>query len=72
MIDHKDFIEWIFNSSCRCPSCGLQGKPQICPKCGRNACDKCIAVDNTDCMFCGPHGDIAKECFANLHRNTNP
>lgn len=51
----------------RCPSCGLQGKPRDCPKCGRKACDKCIAVDNSDCMFCGPHGEIAKECFASYH-----
>jgi len=51
------------NSSVSCPSCGLQGKPRKCPKCNRNACDKCIAIDNSDCMFCGPHGEIAKECF---------
>lgn len=54
------------NSSVSCPSCGLQGKPRKCPKCNRNACDKCIAIDNSDCMFCGPHGEIAKECFWGL------
>lgn len=50
-----------------CPSCGLQGALKTCPKCGREACDKCIAVDDSDCMFCGPHGDIAKEVFAAFH-----
>jgi len=55
-------------SSNRCPSCGLWGKLRNCPKCDREACDKCIAIDNTDCMFCGPCGDIAKECFAGLHK----
>lgn len=54
----------------KCPSCGLQGKPRDCPKCGRKACDKCIAIDNSDCMFCGPHGEIAKECFAAYHKNS--
>ena len=47
----------------KCPTCGLDGKKMKCPKCNRNACDKCIAVDMSDCMVCGPHGEIAKECF---------
>jgi hypothetical protein len=59
----------IFNISVvTCPSCGLRsGDKRPCPKCGRDACDNCIAVDNSDCLFCGLDGDIAKECFRALH-----
>jgi len=59
----------VFSSGC--PSCGLQGTLKICPKCGREACDKCIAVDESDCMFCGPQGDIAKEVFASFHKRSS-
>jgi len=55
----------------RCTSCGLMGERKPCPKCSRDACDKCVAVDNTDCMFCGPNGDIARKIFAPLHKQNN-
>ena len=68
-MDINDFLNCVFvdSSFVRCPSCGLQGTQRDCPKCGRKACDKCIAIDNSDCMFCGHHGAIAKECFAAYH-----
>lgn len=67
--DEIDKLIAAYNSSISstCSYCGLQGKPKDCPKCGRKACDQCVAVDDSDCMFCGPHGDIAKECFTALH-----
>jgi len=52
----------------RCPSCGLQGTRRSCPKCGRAACDKCIAVDNSDCLFCGNFGHIAEECWERVRK----
>lgn len=56
------FLE-IYFAIKKCPTCGLNGKKMKCQKCGRDACDNCIAFDLSDCIVCGPHGDIAKECF---------
>jgi hypothetical protein len=68
-MNHTKFEDLLamLEGSVSCPSCGLHGKLMDCPKCGRKACDKCVAVDKSDCMFCGPHGEIAKECFAPFH-----
>ena len=52
-MDINDLLNCVFvdSSFIRCPSCGLQGEQRDCPKCGRKACDKCIAIDNSDCMI---------------------
>lgn len=49
----------------RCPSCGLVPHEGVrkCPNCGRIGCDMCIAVDNEDCMMCGPLGEAAQAIF---------
>lgn len=61
-----------FTGGDQCESCGLfTSDKKSCPKCGRMACDKCIAVDNSDCMFCGTFGEIAQECFRDLHKKNS-
>ncbi len=41
----------------KCPSCKLfidnKDKLLVCPKCSRDVCINCVAIDKTDCMFCG-------------------
>lgn len=51
----------------KCPTCGLRSEIRDCPQCGREACSACIAVDNTDCICCGPMGEIALEIFKPPH-----
>lgn len=55
-----------FGMSKRCPTCMLYGKPRVCPKCQRKVCTSCLAVDNTDCIACGPSGEIFLELKARM------
>jgi hypothetical protein len=65
MDEYRKLMDQIASTR-RCPTCMLYGEPRICPKCQRTVCTTCLAVDNTDCIACGPSGDIFLETKAKM------
>lgn len=57
------------DKSQRCPTCMLMGEITRCSKCGCVCCSSCIAVDGSDCIQCGPHGEIFRDIKKKFTKN---